>query len=109
MRITINEDEFALIVDALKKYSHTGLLQKLLKQQSLEKERSKQQATRTTQANDAKKKASREKIQNAINLLRIENKPITLYSVAKMANISYATIKRHIPKSLLESIDSNRL
>lgn len=38
----------------------------------------------------------KEKIQNAINLLRIENKKITHYSIAKTAGVSFNTVKKYI-------------
>jgi len=44
-------------------------------------------ATRTARA--------KEKIQNAINILRLENKKITYYTVAKTANVSYLTVKKY--------------
>ena len=50
-------------------------------------------AEKATEARTAKAK---EKIQNAINILRMENKKITYYSVAKTAGVSYSTVKKYI-------------
>ncbi len=50
-------------------------------------------ATVATEARTAKAK---EKIQNAINLLKIENKKLTYYSIAKTAQVSYVTVKKYI-------------
>ena len=50
-------------------------------------------AEKATKARTAKAK---EKIQNAINLLRLENKKLTYYSVAKTAGVSYSTVKKYI-------------
>ena len=36
------------------------------------------------------------KIQNAINILRLEDKKITHYSIAKVGKVSYITVKKHI-------------
>ena len=47
-------------------------------------------------ATEARTAKAKEKIQNAINLLRIENKKITHYSIAKMAGVSYLTVKKYI-------------
>jgi len=49
----------------------------------------------TAKANKVKRKKSREAITNAVNLLRFENKKITIYSVAKTAEISYNTAKQY--------------
>ncbi len=47
-------------------------------------------------ARDARTDKTKEKIQNAINLLRIEAKEITAYQVAKVAGISYNTAKKYL-------------
>ncbi len=49
----------------------------------------------TSKANIAKRKKSRDSITNAVNLLRFEDKKITIYSVAKTAAISYNTAKQY--------------
>ena len=50
-------------------------------------------ADKATAARTAKAK---KKIQNAINILRMENKKITHYSIAKTAEVSYTTVKKYI-------------
>ncbi|HHB95086.1 MAG TPA: hypothetical protein ENK88_08075 [Campylobacterales bacterium] len=49
----------------------------------------------TSKANRAKEEKSKENIINAINLLRIEDKKITIASIAKTAKISYNTAKKY--------------
>lgn len=49
----------------------------------------------TREANKVKINKSKEKIQNAINLLKLEGKKITPYEIAKAANISYNTAKKY--------------
>ena len=49
----------------------------------------------TSKANKVKRKKSRDSIANAVNLLRFENKKVTIYSVAKTAEISYNTAKQY--------------
>lgn len=51
----------------------------------------------TKKATETRVNKAKEKIQNAINLLQFENKPITHYSIAKTADVSYNTVKKHIP------------
>lgn len=47
-------------------------------------------------ATAARTAKAKEKIQNAINILRMENKKITHYSIAKVAKVSYVTVKKYI-------------
>ena len=47
-------------------------------------------------ARQARTAKTKEKVQNAINLLRIENKEITAYKVAKVADISFNTAKKYL-------------
>ncbi len=47
-------------------------------------------------ATAVRQKRTKEKIQNAINLLKLEGKEITAYSVAKTAGISYNTAKKYL-------------
>jgi len=47
-------------------------------------------------ATEIRVKRTKEKINNAINLLNLENKEITPYSVAKTAGISYNTAKKYL-------------
>ena len=39
---------------------------------------------------------AKEKIQNAINLLKLEGKEVTAYAVAKVAGVSYNTAKKYL-------------
>lgn len=50
----------------------------------------------TVEANRSKVSESKKKINNAINLLRLESKEITPYAVAKTAGISYNTAKKYL-------------
>lgn len=62
-------------------------------EQSTKTERRKSAAANATAERE---KRVKEKIQNAINLLRMEDKEITAYQVAKTANISYNTAKKYL-------------
>jgi len=44
---------------------------------------------------------TKEKIQNAINLLKLEGKEITAYAVAKAAGVSYNTAKKYLQEANL--------
>ena len=47
-------------------------------------------------ATEARSKKAKEKIQNAINLLRMQNKELTAYAVAKEAGISFVTARKYL-------------
>ena len=46
-------------------------------------------------ATKAREKKAKEKIQNAINLLRLENKNISEYAIAKTSGCSINTVKKY--------------
>ncbi len=39
---------------------------------------------------------TKEKVQNAINLLRLQNKPINAYQITKLSGVSYNTARKYI-------------
>ncbi len=39
---------------------------------------------------------TKEKIQNAINLLRLQGKPINAYQIAKLSGVSYNTARKYL-------------
>jgi len=47
-------------------------------------------------ATDTRSKKAKEKIQNAINLLRMEGKEITAYSISKVSGVHYNTVKKYL-------------
>ncbi len=47
-------------------------------------------------ATEARTKQAKDKIQNAIGLLKEKNKPITHYSISKVGEVSYQTVKKYI-------------
>ena len=53
--------------------------------------------TATIKATKVRSDRAKEKINNAINLLQFENKPITHYSISQASGVSYNTVKKHIP------------
>ena len=59
-------------------------------------EQSSKKVIATFKATEARSKKAKEKIQNAINILRMENKSITHYSIAQMSGVSFNTVKKYI-------------
>jgi len=47
-------------------------------------------------ATEARSQRAKEKIQNAINLLRMEGKDITAYSISKVSGVHYTTVKKYL-------------
>lgn len=95
MRITITNREFDAIQKILVQ-SDTSLYNRIneeFKKSVLSCTPKKIKAT--TKANIAKRKKSQKLITNAVNLLRFEDRKITVYSVAKTAEISYNTAKQY--------------
>ena len=94
MRLTINNEQFEDIISSLE---HRPDLIDLLQDKKKEFERSitaaKKEATKI--ANKSKIDNTKEKIENAINLMRLENKKISVAQVAKTANIHYDTAKKY--------------
>jgi response regulator of citrate/malate metabolism len=56
-------------------------------------------------ATEARTKAAKEKIQNAINILRMENKKITHYSIAQVSGVSFTTVKKYLNDDTLKSLN----
>ena len=50
-------------------------------------------------ASEIKAKRAEEKVQSAVNLLRLQGEEITPYKVAKIAGISYNTAKKYLKKN----------
>lgn len=95
MRLTITNDEFhalqrILVQNDISLYNR---INEEFQKSVLSKTKKKIKAT--TKANITKRRRSQEAVTNAVNILRLENKKITVYSVAKTAEISYNTAKRY--------------
>jgi len=95
MRITITDNEFDAIQRILVQNDTTlyNRINEEFKKSVLS--RTKKKINATSKANIAKRTKSRNAITNAVNMLRFEDRKITVYSVAKMAAISYNTAKQY--------------
>ena len=96
MRLTLNDDEVQELMKAISK-SNYPLYSKIQIQYDDDINRDitkKQDAMKS--ATIARERATKEKIINAMNLLRMENKPLTAYQVAKESGCSYNTAKKYI-------------
>ena len=85
-RIEANEKELVLVNQLYEK-----LVNAKLHFISVRKKRA------TKRATEVRSDRAKDKINNAINLLQLENKAITHYSIAKTSGVSFNTVKKHIP------------
>ena len=60
----------------------------------------------TREATEKRSQNAREKIQNAINILRIENKKITHYSISQVSEVSFVTVQKYISDDVLKKLNS---
>ena len=81
----IGESESAVFCNMLNKMKHIQFSAK--------------KTTCTVVANKAKIIKSKEKVQNAVNLLRLEDRLTTVANIAKTAGISYNTAKKYYHES----------
>ena len=115
-RLDLNESEF----DCLKRYIdfekmeevankykeeciESTLLEKLNNPKVIEY--SQKRVVASFRATESRTKAAKEKIQNAINILRMENKKITHYSIAQTSGVSFTTVKKYLNDDTLKSLN----
>ena len=102
--VKIEEDDFLYLKDMLgkiriKNFEENEKFHRVAKnvcESFIERQKSEKVREATQRATLTRKNAVKAKIQNAINLLRIEGKEITPYRVAKTAGISFTTAKKYL-------------
>ncbi|RXK06096.1 hypothetical protein [Halarcobacter bivalviorum] len=95
MRITITNNEFNALQKILVQ-NDMSLYNRINEEfQKSVLSRTSKKIKATVKANNAKRKKSKNAVVNAVNILRLENRDITIYSVAKTAEISYNTAKKY--------------
>lgn len=97
MRLTITDDEYKDISNYLKKKDKNNLLKILEDAKDIyEKSITVKKLEAPKKANQAKVENSIAKVENAINLLRMEDKKINANTVAKTAKIDYKTASKYL-------------
>ena len=61
--------------------------------------------TATIKATKARSKKAKEKIQTAIDILRMSNQKITHYSIAQTCGVSFTTVKKYLDDDTLKSLN----
>ena len=108
MRLTLNQEEYTtlkrLIVEANNQQSSELLSEEewstlLTISERIEKTASKpiteKKRNATKEATRKRIKEAKNKISNAVNMMRFENKKITISSIAQEAGVSYNTVKKY--------------
>jgi len=57
-------------------------------------------------ATEARIEKVKEKINNAINLLKLEGKKLNFHNIAKTAGVAYLTVRKYLTKEDLEKLNS---
>jgi predicted transposase YdaD len=107
MRITIDNSQAMILIEAISKITMRHY-ENLTKEElmTLDRISDKIEDEQRREVSPKKKKAmieatnariqkAKEKIENAINILRMENRPITIYSVSKESGVSYNTASKY--------------
>jgi len=113
MRITITDKESRLLIGAIEKITFNRsiglskeelmmldrLSDRILDENS--RETTKAQTAAAKKATDTRVQRAKKKIESAINILRMEGRSITIYSVSKEAGVSYNTAIKY--KDLIDA------
>jgi len=101
MRIKILDIEMTIPNKLIEKVDKLGenepikqALENLIKNAKVIK--NKRNLENTKKATETKKLKAREKVQNAINLLRLQGEEVNAYKIAKIAGISYNTARKYL-------------
>ena len=96
MRITLDNEEVAAVIVALEasNFPQSSEIAAKIREQAMRPPHPAKQ-TATGKATEVKMQRAKEAITNAVNLMRLEGRKITAYSVAKRAGISYNTAKKY--------------
>lgn len=77
----------------------------ILEKYSVKEQISTLQAKAVKKATQARTNKAKRKMQDAINLMRLEGKKITQYAVAKKSGCSINTVRKYMPTSLKNELE----
>jgi len=102
MRLTLNSDEVQELIQLLST-QHPRLCSKLSLQyqENICRNLSKKQSS-IQEATKSRERTAKNKILNAINILRLQGKDITLYAITKESGCSYNTVKKYYSKGVTD-------
>lgn len=106
MRLTLTSDEFDKLCETLKEHREFQAIDILLSaKEKYQESLTDKKRLATKQANKSKIDATKKKIENAINLLRIQSMKINMNTVAKESGLSYNTVRKY--QYIIEKNSSN--
>ena len=112
IRLDLSESEYEILkkyidFEKLEEKSHIEVVKTLLEKLNKPKEieYSFKKHTASEKATEARSSKAKEKMQNAINILRLECKNITHYSVAQCSGVSFNTVKKYFSDETLLSLN----
>jgi len=107
VRITIDDNQAMILIEAISKITMRHY-ENLTKEELMTLDRisdkiedeqrrevSPKKKKAMIEATNARIRKAKEKIENAINILRMEDRPITIYSVSKESGVSYNTASKY--------------
>lgn len=95
MRLTLNDDEVQELMKSISKTNYK-LYEKIQIQYNddINRDITKKQSS-IQEATKKRERVAKEKIINAMNILRLEDKQLTAYAIAKESGCSYNTVKKY--------------
>ena len=102
MRLTLNDDEVTKLLNIIQSID-AELYNAIYNQYEADtiKDKSKKQLS-IQEATKQRTATAKAKINNAINLLRIESRALTPYAIAKESGCSYNTVKKYLSKGVTD-------
>lgn len=96
MRVTLTVNEANEIINILEKSASIKnlMLAKKIREQC-NKPVSELKRNATKKATLAKQRLAKTKIQNTVNIMRLENEKMTAYKIAKKSGVSFSTVKKY--------------
>ncbi|MCJ8325514.1 MAG: hypothetical protein MJK08_00290 [Campylobacterales bacterium] len=96
IRITISLKELKILQELCKEQGQGDLYKKLhVEEEKAYKSKTVKKTKATKKATKTRQDAAKKKIENSINMMRLMNDKITVYSVAKDAGVSYNTASKY--------------
>jgi len=97
MRITIEDKTFQKIVEILRSKNENEIVEELKSaEEKYNSSITENKKTAPKKANQTKVKNSKKKIENAINLIRLEGDNITAYRISQKSGVAYNTAKKYL-------------
>jgi hypothetical protein len=96
IRITISVKELKVLQELCREHGQAELYKKLhIEEEKYEKSITEKKTNATKKATKTRQDIAKKKIEASVNMMRMFNQKITIYSVAKEAQVSYNTASKY--------------